>query len=122
MQWLSFGRLPLLAALALTLGACTGEQRPQTGAVRATIDPETLIGLDGPGLAATLGDPTRVRKEDSAEIWQYQGGSCVFDLFLYPEGSAHKVVLYEARDVAGKKVAPNPCVNDVLQTRQNAVS
>lgn len=111
--------------MLVVLSACqttSGGAGPQTAGLRRTVDPDSLIGLDAAGLQAAMGEPTRIRKEATAEIWQYQGGACVFDVFIYPEGNSTKVVLYEARDQAGKKTNANPCVKDVLQAQATVSS
>lgn len=123
MQRLSTDRRLRAAAAALLLIALSACQTtsdgagPQTAGLGRSVDPDSLLGLDAAGLRAAMGEPTRIRKEDTAEIWQYQGGTCVFDVFIYPEGGSTKVVLYEARDQAGKKTNANPCVKDVLQAQ-----
>src|SRR3546814_1742826 len=43
-------------------------------------DPAQLLGLDRDGVSALLGTPDLIRREAPAEIWQYVGGNCVFDV------------------------------------------
>jgi hypothetical protein len=49
-------------------------------------------------LKALLGEPDFTRRDPPAEIWQYRSATCVLDLFLYPEGSALKVMHASTRD------------------------
>ncbi|MCH6588401.1 MAG: hypothetical protein IH805_08830, partial [Proteobacteria bacterium] len=63
-------------------------------------DPARLMGLDRAGLAKLLGDPELLRREPPAEIWQYRGRSCVFDVFLYEEAGRQRVTYLEAPDGA----------------------
>jgi hypothetical protein len=85
-------------------------------------DPARLLGLDDAGLAELLGQPDLKRREPPAEIWQYRGGSCVFDVFLYaPAGSAAasgpRVTYLEARDGAARRIATRACLNELLRAR-----
>lgn len=107
-------RRAALAALTLLplLAAC--QTTGSTVALRPSVAAQELIGRDGGGVRSALGEPKRIRKEDSAQVWQYDGGSCVLDLFLYPEGGGHRVVHLEARDVlSGKAFDSDRCVAQV---------
>ena len=46
-------------------------------------DPEELMGLNRGQITVMLGAPNLVRRDAPAEVWQYLGGECVLDLFLY---------------------------------------
>ena len=81
-------------------------------------DPKALIGLDRSGLSKLLGQPRLVRRETPAEIWQYVGTECVFDVFLYEEQGAYRVIHAEAReDDAPLKTEPRSCLNQLLRDR-----
>ena len=80
-------------------------------------DPARLMGLDRAGLAKLLGDPELTRREPPAEIWQYRGGSCVFDVFLYEEAGRQRVTYLEARDGAARRVGARGCLNELLRAR-----
>jgi hypothetical protein len=80
-------------------------------------DPARLMGLDRAGLAKLLGDPELTRREPPAEIWQYRGGSCVFDIFLYEEAGQQRVTYLEARDGAARRVGARGCLNELLRAR-----
>ncbi len=80
-------------------------------------DPARLMGLDRAGLAEMLGDPELTRREPPAEIWQYRGGSCVFDIFLYEEAGQQRVTYLEARDGAARRVGARGCLNQLLRAR-----
>ncbi|MBC6405213.1 MAG: hypothetical protein GDA41_05720 [Rhodospirillales bacterium] len=41
-----------------------------------------LVGRSGPAVQKALGDPNRIRRQASAQIWQYAGPACVSDFFL----------------------------------------
>lgn len=50
--------------------------------------PERLTGLDMAALQRAIGSPSQRRREGPAEVWQYQGETCVMDVFLYPKKNA----------------------------------
>ena len=86
------------------------------------IEPQSLLGLVGPDLEGRLGTPFMVRRESPAEIWQYRGETCVFDIFLYPEATDRRVVYLEARDKAARPVAKQNCLSEILRARTKAAT
>lgn len=83
-------------------------------------NPNQLMGLDRSGLTALLGKPDLVRREQPAEIWQYVAANCVFDVVLYDSGQRYRVTYLEARNAAADRLAPRPCLNQILRARQSA--
>lgn len=81
-------------------------------------DPEQLMGMDRQALTGLLGQPTLVRREAPAEIWQYSEADCVFDLFLYQAGDDARVVYMEARDRDARRAETRDCLNGILRARQ----
>ena len=81
-------------------------------------DPDQLLGLDRSGVAALLGNPALIRREDPAEIWQYVINDCVFDVVLYAAGRRYAVSYLEARDDTAAVKEPRPCLNKLLRARQ----
>jgi hypothetical protein len=68
--------------------------------------PGKLMGLNRGGLATELGEPTLLRRDPPAEIWQYAWDDCVLLVFLYetaPEQFAVRHV--ELRRRAGPEPA-----------------
>jgi hypothetical protein len=59
-------------------------------------DPQQLMGLDRDALNEKLGEPSLIRRDGDAEVWQYRGENCVLDLFLY--GPVKKVELVDLRN------------------------
>ena len=59
-------------------------------------DPTQLMGLDRDELNEKLGEPSLIRRDGDAEVWQYRGENCVLDLFLY--GPVKKVELVDLRN------------------------
>lgn len=56
-------------------------------APRPTPELQQLLGLDRAGLSDLLGKPTLLRREASAEVWQYGTAQCVLHLFLYRDSA-----------------------------------
>lgn len=82
-------------------------------------DPQRLMGLDPLRLNAVLGAPELVRREPPAEIWQYRGATCVFDVFFYDTAGVRTVTYLEARDAAAQRTAERGCLNELLRARLN---
>jgi len=66
----------------------------------AAADPERLVGLDFDAAKALLGDPAAKHEEPPAEIWAYEGGTCMFNLFFYPsvDDKVFRVLAYEVTE------------------------
>ena len=93
---------------------------PKTAALPAPAiddDPARILGLGPDRLTELLGRPELTRREPPAEIWQYRGESCVFDVFLYEEGGRVRVTYLEARDARARRVAERGCLNQLLRAR-----
>ena len=80
-------------------------------------DPARILGLSPDRLTELLGRPELTRREPPAEIWQYRGESCVFDVFLYEEGGLARVTYLEARDASARRVNERSCLNQLLRAR-----
>lgn len=80
-------------------------------------DPQQLMGLGPRALRTLLGEPELVRREAPAEIWQYRGEACVFDVFLYDTAGQRKVTYIEARDGAAQQIETRACLNGLLRAR-----
>ncbi len=109
-------------------GAAGPEAAPQTApdrtetaalppAPRIDDDPARLMGLDAAGLAKLLGAPELLRREPPAEVWQYRGESCVFDVFLYEAAGGQRVTYLEARDATARRIDARGCLNQLLRAR-----
>lgn len=49
----------------------------------AIVSPKTLVGKSEQQLVAFLGQPSSVREEPPAMVWQYVGRACKVDIFFY---------------------------------------
>ncbi|WP_420402986.1 hypothetical protein [Nisaea sp.] len=89
-------------------------QRPP-GFSAAERDPSRLLDLHRGDLSAILGEPAFVRRDMSAEIWQYRTEACVLDLFLYELGQGLAVTYYEFRSRREQEVARDECFVSLLR-------
>jgi hypothetical protein len=80
--------------------------------------PLALIGLSGAELSSLIGAPRWTRRESPAEVWQYQGASCILDVYLYADGGALRVIHAEARDASALPVTIADCLQRIAAERQ----
>ncbi len=80
-------------------------------------DPARILGLGPDKLTELLGRPELTRREPPAEIWQYRGETCVFDVFLYEDAGLVRVTYLEARDEKAQRMAERNCLNQLLRAR-----
>ena len=66
----------------------------------AEADPERLVGLDFDAAKALLGDPAAKLEKPPAEVWAYEGGTCMFNLFFYPsvDDKVFRVLAYQVTE------------------------
>ncbi|CAA6605186.1 conserved exported hypothetical protein [Rhodospirillaceae bacterium LM-1] len=115
-------RVAVGLGLALSLAACqTAEPSEARLALAAPsphlsspptfspVTPERLVGLTEIEIQGLLGQPNLRRKEAPAELWQYSGGGCVIDLYLYREGEAQKVSYVSLRDQVTGRIGGAAC-------------
>lgn len=81
-------------------------------------DPDEVMGLGRNAVQALLGKPGLVRREAPAEVWQYQSGGCVLDVFLYEASPDFQVVYLEARTGQAINTATATCLGAVLDRRR----
>ncbi|WP_395019347.1 hypothetical protein [Dongia sp.] len=85
-------------------------------ALRLSGDPKELLGLDHSALRRVLGKPAQVRRELSAQVWQYVTGDCVVDLYLYDDDAgALKVTYVEARSRSAEPSPTSRCLKSLLE-------
>ena len=80
-------------------------------------DPQQLYGLDSGALGTLLGQPSLIRNEAPAEIWQYRSQTCVFDIFFYESADQPRVTYIEARDDSAQRIDARGCLNELLRAR-----
>ena len=66
----------------------------------AETDPARLVGLDFASTKKLLGAPSRQLDQPPAKIWAYNGNTCVFNLFFYPnmDDNIFRVLTYEVTE------------------------
>lgn len=64
---------------------------------RKLVPLEQMRGLSGAQITEMLGKPQFLRQDNTAELWQYRGESCVLHLFLYRANDEWRVRHAEAR-------------------------
>ena len=90
---------PTLAPQPSTASAPAPREAPP---VTPDIDPATLVGMPSGAVQAKLGDPALLRRDGTAQIWQYRGPGCIVDLFLYRRGDGDAQVAFV--DMRGPRV------------------
>ena len=83
-------------------------------------DPGRLIGMGLDEVSGLLGSPAFERKDDPALVWQYRGGACILDIFLYKKGAAYSVAHIEVRGLSVVEVDRNACFLGLLHERAKA--
>jgi hypothetical protein len=55
-------------------------------------EPTSLLGASSSKIEAVLGSADLLRREGTAEVWQYRLATCVVDYFVYPDADGNKQV------------------------------
>ena len=55
-------------------------------------EPASLLGASSSKIEAVLGSADLLRREGTAEVWQYRLAACVLDYFVYPDANGNKQV------------------------------
>ena len=84
-------------------------------------DPERLLRMDRADLASTLGEPRMVRRDLTAEVWQYSLDGCILDVFLYPEATEARVAYFEFRSRQLELAASDLCFETMLLRRKRSI-
>lgn len=83
--------------------------------------PKQLIGLSRDEVQSLLGFPWLLKREGTAELWQYRVTSCVLDLFLLGADPADlKVSHVELRSRRENRPPTAACYVDILNTPRPA--
>lgn len=94
--------------------------KPQTTAVppqrkaRINDNPNQLLQFDGQRVATLLGPANFIRRDGSAEVWQYRAAACVLDVYLYKEAGGLKVAHVDLRKRERATLAPRRCFRYIL--------
>jgi hypothetical protein len=83
--------------------------------------PKQLIGLNRDEVHSLLGFPWLLKREGTAELWQYRVTSCVLDLFLLgPDPGDLKVSHVELRSRRENRPPTAACYVDILSSPRPA--
>ena len=123
----------VIALAAVLLAACAQTvPPPEPAPVAATLpapapeppapppppkpDPLDLLGLTPAQVQQAVDEPSLVRREDHAQVMQFQARRCVFDVVFYEpsEGEHFRAHHIEARDRKGEAVDPQSCLAALL--------
>lgn len=122
-QWIALSGAMLLIAACQTPAEYDrthpsepSESSTQPAAPIISSDPNSFIGVGDADLSRTLGEPKLVRRDEPAEIWQYSGGDCVVDFYLYQGDSGLAVAYLEARNQAAEATPADRCVKSLMQS------
>jgi len=72
--------------------------------------PARLKGLSEGQLKAALGEPTLLRQDGNAQLWQYAGSGCVLHVFLYDDHGTYRVTYSQVRVDDPEVANPPTCV------------
>ena len=97
--------------VAAESSAATTTKQKSTPTIWQTAD--KLMGLESEAVRAALGAPARIRDEEAARIYQYVGGDCVLDLFLYQAEGSYRVTYAEARTASAETKPVDACLKSL---------
>lgn len=80
------------------------------------LEPDRLLGLSPADIRDIFGPASLVRREDTAQVIQFAGAACVFDIYFYEAaaGQAFRASYLTARDLSGESVAATDCLKSLL--------
>lgn len=119
------------SAIASATAAATGgvagvgeASKPQaaTEAHVVRFSPEEFVGFSPERVLPILGAPDFVRRDGSAQIWQYRATNCVLDLFLYQTGNETHVKHAELRPRVPGAESIDSCYSRMRQERKGKPS
>jgi len=98
------------------------EARVESVPERVYPEPETLAAMNEEALSELLGPPVFRRRDAPAEIWQYQGPTCVLDLFLYRDGDRGPLTVdhFETRAKGNDVLTDAECLVSIMKTVERA--
>ena len=81
-------------------------------------DANEFVGYSPERVLPVLGAPDFVRRDGTAQIWQYRATNCVLDLFLYKAGSTTEVRHAELRSRVPGAEPLDSCYTRLRQERR----
>ena len=72
--------------------------KPEPAPPPAEFEPASIVGLSADQLESRFGTADLLRREGTAEVWQYRLSACVVDYFVYPDAAGiRKIVAWDWR-------------------------
>ena len=87
-------QVPEVAALQPQLPEPAPEPVPEPESLLEVPPPASLIGYAPHELKDLFGEPSFVRQDPPAALWQYKAASCIMDLYLYDDGAQNYTVTH----------------------------
>lgn len=98
-----------------------GEARPPAGSSIAVpavrFNSDEFVGYSPERVLPILGAPDFVRRDGTAQIWQYRATNCILDLFLYTAGKETRVRHAELRPRVPGAESLDSCYSRMRQER-----
>jgi hypothetical protein len=85
-------------------------------------DANEFVGYSPDRVLPILGAPDFVRRDGTAQIWQYRATNCILDLFLYQSGSEAQVKHAELRSRVPGAEPLDTCYSRMRQNRKTKPS
>jgi hypothetical protein len=89
----------------------------------ASIDPQSLLGLDPDGVQKRLGPPARMESNALSRKWIYAAPGCSFSIFFYSNvnSTSFRALKYGSAKGDGESIdSSDACVRKILTARTNA--
>lgn len=102
------------------------EKAELTGAeMVASIDPQSLVGLDEEQIRNVLGDPDIITEHAPSRVWAYAADACSLDLFFYLDLGTDKfrALTYTVRTFDGRRFDQDVelCLGRIQRENRRAV-
>ncbi len=119
-------RLLPFVLFPMLLAGCVATTTPYAGRTNTTAttqatpshpDADALVGQNKAAVQNQLGAPQLIRRDGPAEVWQYLAGACILDLFLYEDGTSHRVNYLELRIQPDAKFPRERCFEQILAAK-----
>ncbi|MDE0537187.1 MAG: hypothetical protein OXH94_00485 [Rhodospirillales bacterium] len=73
-----------------------------------------IKGMEKTAIARLLGEPSFIRRDDPAEIWQYRGERCILDIFMYRDGNSFTAAHVTLRSRTIERPADEECYANIF--------
>ena len=97
-------------------------EKPEKPEKLASVDPDSLIGMEPSTVEKLLGSPSKITKNNISLVWVYAGAGCAFQILFYPDvkTSAFHALKYGGTDGnGGPVVTSQACIRDILTVKNN---